>query len=135
MQKKYRTLHTSPSALTFYELTGLGTDVVPDDDVFNTEDSMLDIFSPIFAKPQKPEIVIDTTAIELPDEKEIASESSVEEEVKSREPHIPQMSTKEFYEDPFAARDKLLGIEPKKTKKKKEKEIDTMQVSLEDFLF
>ena len=133
-KETYEEYDTS-SALTFYELTGLGTDVVPDDDVFNTEDSMLDIFSPIFAKPQKPEIVIDTTAIELPDEKEIASESSVEEEVKSREPHIPQMSTKEFYEDPFAARDKLLGIEPKKTKKKKEKEIDTMQVSLEDFLF
>lgn len=131
-KETYEEYDTS-SALTFYELTGLGTDAVPDDD----EQAETGFHNRFLWNEPNMEVVIDTTAIELPPEKEIPSELPIEDEitVKAKDSTL-HISENEYYNDPFAAREKLLGTETKKQKKKKKtKKIDAMQMSLEDFFF
>lgn len=149
-KQTYEEYDTS-SAVTFYELTGLssaGADAEISDDKVSTQDNDMFGFFPFFGvnENKEPEVVIDATAVELPEEKEIPKEITadaekvtveVEQTTKETVDNTPDVTAKEYYDDPFEAMEKILGKEPKKTKKKKKKtrEIDAMQMSLEDFFF
>lgn len=136
------------SAVTFYELTGLASAsaVIEDEDTpISSPDSLaLSFMEAILNKDTEKELAIDTTAIELPTETELppekeipSSEVVVENTVEKAGIHVDNaMDDASDVFDAFAIRNKRLGIEPQKTKKKKKnKEIDAMQVSLESFFF